>query len=98
LRSDEFMRRFLLHVLPSGFHRIRHYGLLANANRKTQIATARELLHQPAPELNVDPGARSFNPPSCADTADSAAPGKSPDEFAHAQGNPIRRRSSPAGV
>jgi hypothetical protein len=41
LRSDEFMRRFLLHVLPSGFHRIRHYGLLANANRKTQIATAR---------------------------------------------------------
>ncbi len=32
--TDEFMRRFLLHVLPSGFHRIRHYGLLANANRK----------------------------------------------------------------
>jgi hypothetical protein len=35
LRSDEFMRRFLLHVLPSGFHRIRHYGLLANANRSS---------------------------------------------------------------
>ena len=34
LHADEFMRRFLLHVLPSGFHRIRHYGLLANANRK----------------------------------------------------------------
>ena len=45
------MRRFLLHVLPSGFHRIRHYGLLANANRKTHIATARELLHQPAPAV-----------------------------------------------
>jgi len=45
------MRRFLLHVLPSGFHRIRHYGLLANANRKTQIATARELLQQPAPQV-----------------------------------------------
>jgi hypothetical protein len=44
LNTDEFMRRFLLHVLPSGFHRIRHYGLLANANRKTHIATARELL------------------------------------------------------
>ena len=37
------MRRFLLHVLPSGFHRIRHYGLLANANRKHDIATARAL-------------------------------------------------------
>ncbi len=49
LATEEFMRRFLLHVLPSGFHRIRHYGLLANANRKTNIATARELLHQPAP-------------------------------------------------
>jgi hypothetical protein len=49
LASQEFIRRFLLHVLPSGFHRIRHYGLLANAHRKTQIPTARELLHQPPP-------------------------------------------------
>lgn len=48
------MHRFLLHVLPSGFHRIRHYGLLANANRKTQIATARELLHQPVPEVTAE--------------------------------------------
>ena len=55
LQAEEFMRRFLLHVLPSGFHRIRHYGLLANANRKTHIATARELLHQPAPEVAADP-------------------------------------------
>jgi hypothetical protein len=54
LRTDEFMRRFLLHVLPSGFHRIRHYGLLANANRTTQIATARELLHQPAPKVTAE--------------------------------------------
>ena len=55
LATEEFMRRFLLHVLPSGFHRIRHYGLLANANRKHNIATARELLHQPAPMLAADP-------------------------------------------
>ena len=55
LRTEEFMRRFLLHVLPSGFHRIRHYGLLANANRKHDIATARELLHQPPPEPPADP-------------------------------------------
>jgi hypothetical protein len=49
LKTEEFMRRFLLHVLPSGFHRIRHYGLLANANRKHDIPAARELLHHPAP-------------------------------------------------
>jgi hypothetical protein len=59
LRTEEFMRRFLLHVLPSGFHRIRHYGLLANANRKHDIAAARELLHQPAPEPAADPSAHS---------------------------------------
>jgi hypothetical protein len=57
LTTDEFMRRFLLHVLPSGFHRIRYYGLLANANRKSHIATARELLHQPEPEVAAAPSA-----------------------------------------
>src|SRR5882724_5778455 len=56
LHAEEFMRRFLLHVLPSGFHRIRHYGLLASANRQRDIATARALLHQPAPTPPVDPG------------------------------------------
>jgi len=45
LSADEFMRRFLLHVLPSGFHRIRHYGLLANAGRRESLARARELPH-----------------------------------------------------
>ena len=45
LSPEEFMRRFLLHVLPGGFHRIRHYGLLANGARKTNLALARELLH-----------------------------------------------------
>ena len=45
LSAEEFMRRFLLHVLPSGFHRIRHYGLFANAGRKGNLARARELLH-----------------------------------------------------
>jgi len=57
LSTAEFMRRFLLHVLPSGFHRIRHYGLLANGGRKHHIATARELLHQPAPEVPANPNA-----------------------------------------
>jgi hypothetical protein len=45
LAADEFMRRFLLHVLPGGFHRIRHYGLIANAGRRENLARARELLH-----------------------------------------------------
>jgi hypothetical protein len=44
LSPEEFMRRFLLHVLPSGFHRIRHYGLLANGERREKLARARELL------------------------------------------------------
>jgi hypothetical protein len=39
LAPEEFMRRFLLHVLPGGFHRIRHYGLLANGARKTNLGT-----------------------------------------------------------
>jgi hypothetical protein len=49
LTAAEFMRRFLLHVLPSRFHRIRHYGLLANARRKKNLETARTLLQGPAP-------------------------------------------------
>ncbi len=44
LHSHEFIRRFLIHVLPKGFHRIRHYGLFANGNRSETIARARELL------------------------------------------------------
>ncbi len=44
LAADEFIRRFLLHVLPSGFHRIRHYGLLAGTKRKDSIELARKLL------------------------------------------------------
>jgi hypothetical protein len=44
LHPHEFIRRFLLHVLPKGFHRIRHYGLFANSNRAESIATARAFL------------------------------------------------------
>jgi hypothetical protein len=44
LDAAEFMRRFLLHVLPAGFHRIRHYGMLANTERKESLARARALL------------------------------------------------------
>ena len=44
LKTDEFIRRFLIHVLPSRFHRIRHYGLLANSGRRDNLKRARELL------------------------------------------------------
>lgn len=44
LASDEFIRRFLIHVLPHGFHRVRHYGLFANAARAENIARTRRLL------------------------------------------------------
>jgi hypothetical protein len=54
LEASEFMRRFLLHVLPGGFHRIRHYGLLANPVRRASLAKVRELLHV-VPAVNTSP-------------------------------------------
>jgi len=59
LAPDEFIRRFLLHVLPKGFHRIRHYRLLASASCKANTARARELI---AAVPSVDPSASSDNP------------------------------------
>jgi len=53
LATDEFIRRFLLHVLPSGFHRIRHYGLLANATRNHNLACARERLSTQNPATTL---------------------------------------------
>ncbi|WP_296901160.1 transposase, partial [Thiohalocapsa sp.] len=55
LPVEEFMRRFLLHVLPPRFHRIRHYGLLANAARVQNLARARELLAAPLSPLIAVP-------------------------------------------
>ncbi|WP_416370282.1 IS91 family transposase [Tritonibacter mobilis] len=50
LDTNEFIRRFLMHVLPDGFHRIRHYGLLASAQRKVNIAKVRVLIGASTPE------------------------------------------------
>ena len=61
LATAEFIRRFLLHVLPHGFHRIRHYGLLAGSTRKDNLAQARRLLSAPVTdeaELDVVDDAR----------------------------------------
>ena len=54
LPAGEFMRRFLLHVLPDGFHRIRHYGLFANGHRAAMIARCRELLNVPPAPAEID--------------------------------------------
>jgi hypothetical protein len=56
LDADEFIRRFLVHVLPDGFHRIRHYGLFANGNRADNIAHARQLLGVPEPTSHCKQG------------------------------------------
>jgi Putative transposase len=55
LSPFEFIRRFLIHVLPKGFHRIRHYGLFANGNRAEAIARARELLGVLAADTDDEP-------------------------------------------
>ena len=71
LPTDEFIRRFLLHVLPRGFHRIRHYGLLASGGRRDNLARARELLAVPTPppalEQNETPEPADHRPacPCC---------------------------------
>jgi hypothetical protein len=73
LTTDQFIRRFLSHVLPKGFHRIRHYGLLANGNRAANLARARQLLAMPAPVADHDqtlddasePPASTYPCPAC---------------------------------
>jgi len=63
LATSEFIRRFLIHVLPGGFHRIRHYGLFASASRDHNIARARELLAVPLPPRLPDQDASDDSEP-----------------------------------
>jgi hypothetical protein len=65
LAPGEFIRRFLIHVLPKGFHRIRHYGLLAKAFCADNIAHARELLAVAKPESQPAAAAVDHNKPTC---------------------------------
>jgi Putative transposase/Transposase zinc-binding domain len=62
LATSEFIRRFLIHVLPKGFHRIRHYGLFASGTRADNIARARELLAVPSPETKPHDAAGTDTP------------------------------------
>jgi hypothetical protein len=67
LATGEFIRRFLIHVLPQGFHRIRHYGLFAGSTKAKCIATARKLLDMPVCNNSADATAEmaddTLNPP-----------------------------------
>ncbi|EGV18487.1 IS91 family transposase [Thiocapsa marina] len=82
LAPEEFMRRFLLHVLPSGFHRIRHYGLLANAARVRNLEHARALLITPTnPVLAV---------PVATEPAGASDPSATPARRCPCCGAPLR--------
>ena len=72
LGAHEFIRRFLIHVLPHGFHRIRHYGIFANGNRADNLARARRLLAMPVPDTakgedDAEPPATVYPCPLCGD-------------------------------
>jgi DNA-directed RNA polymerase subunit RPC12/RpoP len=75
LTPDEFVRRFLLHVLPHQFFKIRHYGLLSPGNVNTRLRRAQELL-DPAPGVTDNPSAA----PIAADVGESVEAGASPDD------------------
>jgi len=62
LDTHEFIRRFLLHTLPDGFHRIRHYGFLANGHRAGKLALCRRLLAVPPPNPTVLPADMAAGP------------------------------------
>lgn len=64
LEADEFIRRFLQHTLPDGFHRIRHYGFLANGQRAAKIALCRKLLAVPSPEPQTTADAEAAYSPA----------------------------------
>jgi hypothetical protein len=65
LTADEFIRRFLLHNLPKGFHRIRHYGLLASGTRRANLEHARLLLGVSPPEIDDAPTEPPDTRPPC---------------------------------
>ena len=64
LETDAFIRRFLLHILPSGFHRIRHYGLFANTVRVANLIVARQLLVNATEHADVGTEKCKPSPPS----------------------------------
>ncbi len=102
LRTDEFIRRFLIHVLPARFHRIRHYGIFANGGRTRNLARARQLLYVEA--LHDEPVTETHDPaetlsqpcPSCGGpmiVIETFEPGHAP--WAHAPRAPPGKADRP---
>lgn len=89
LAADEFIRRFLMHVLPPGFQRIRHFGYLANRNRKAKLQLCRQLLRTPVTELLPSPEACR----ELLETLDSPPPSRCPQ---CGRGQMIRVQTLPA--
>jgi hypothetical protein len=97
LSPDEFIRRFLLHTLPRGFHRIRHYGLLAGTTRKTSLERARLLLKVAPPahdDAPADPPGVRPPCPCCGgqmiviETFERRYQPRAPPSGIHASGSP----------
>ncbi len=98
LRPLEFIRRFLIHVLPQGFHHIRHYGLFANGRRTANLAKARALLgvepaSEPieAEEEQSNAAAPTFSCPRCGQAMhiiEMFSPGYQPSAPLHRGGDP----------
>ena len=91
LVPGEFIRRFLLHVLPKGFHRIRHYGLFASTTRKANIARARAVLAAPEPPTAPDATTKRHRR-----SADRPSPAMPVLRRAHAHRRDLRARRRPA--
>ena len=94
LDAHEFIRRFLMHVLPHGFHRIRHYGLFASATRKANLARVRELLAVAPPPQDVDAEGTARHPLrpvlAAAGACASSRPSSAGDSPAHLRPAPCQ--------
>ncbi len=98
LATPEFIRRFLSHVLPKGFHRIRHYGLLANGNRADYVAKARELLGVPSPAREPEPESTDADAPRVHSRACPCCGGRMLIIEEFARGCEPRSRPTPAPI
>jgi hypothetical protein len=95
LSPAEFIRRFLIHVLPKGFHRIRHYGLFANGNRAESIARTRELLAVAPPAPKPEPGKAAADEPRVLPTPCPCCGGRMHVIEVFARGSEPRHRPTP---
>jgi hypothetical protein len=97
LDTHEFIRRFLMHVLPRGQHRIRHYGFLGNGNRAANIARIRELLAAPTPRSDTD-GTDTADGPSVLALPCPCCGGRLVIVEAFGPGGPPQHRPAPEAI